>query len=228
MQRYSYRGNLASLQGSKSILFLFYRCSCSQPSDPPDRPTPSSRFCFTGWLCRLFPSSSSMRWHRPRLVLPGQRQLAITHRPCQVFHHRRRLRHVHLRLAQVCRPVIGQTPLAGFLVHNQCPVVGIGDIHKERVCPCRNVQITQRDVPIGLQRGSCIGPCSPHRIMRIVADEAISGEDMPLASLHPRRRVADGDRLPAHRSGCCLRRTTRSASLCEHRSRSRQNCATDQ
>ena len=51
----------------------------------------------------------------------------------QVLNQRGRLGHLHLYLSNVLAGVIGQARSAGLLVHDQHPLVGVGDIDKERV-----------------------------------------------------------------------------------------------
>ena len=82
-----------------------------------------------------------------------------------------------------------------MLAHDENPVVGIGDVDEEGVVPLGNGQVANCDVSVSVQAGGRVGSGAPDRVVGIFADEAVFGEDVPLAALDSRRTVLDGDGL---------------------------------
>jgi len=104
--------------------------------------------------------------NRCRVVLPFQRDLAgcateIRDGVLQVLDQRGRLGHGHLHTAQVLRLVIRQARLAGLLVDDQHPVVGVRDVSKEGVVALGNIQAANGQVGISVQLGGGIGAGAP-------------------------------------------------------------------
>ena len=106
---------------------------------------------------------------RCRVILPFQAQLAGCAAQgregvLQILDRRQRLAHGHLHAAQVLRLVVHRAPLAGLLVHDQLPVVGVGDIDEEGVVALGHLQSADGQVGVGVQFGGAIGAGAPHRI----------------------------------------------------------------
>src|ERR1035441_4475018 len=132
--------------------------------------------------------------NRCRVVLPFQRELAggaakVGECVFQILNQGQGLAHLHLHPAQILGGVVRQAPLAGLLVDNQNPVVGVGDVDKEGVVTLGNGQAVNGEVGFGMQLGGGIGACAPDRVLGIVADEAVLGEDVAFAALDLGRAV---------------------------------------
>ena len=81
------------------------------------------------------------------------------------------------------------------------PVVGIGDVDEEGVVAFGDGDVADHEVSIGVQGGGGVGSGAPDGIVRIVADEAVFGEDFAFAAFDAGRGVGDGDLVAADACG---------------------------
>ena len=91
---------------------------------------------------------------------------------------------VILVLPRSCDAVVGEAPLAEFLVDDEGPLVGVGDVDEEGVVALGDVQVADHEVAVSVQRGGGVGSGAPYGIVRVMADEAISGEDFAFTAFH--------------------------------------------
>ena len=77
--------------------------------------------------------------HRGRVVFPGEGDGALCRRPRSLMVYFRFLDHAGgldiciFTLPRSCAGVVGQAPFPGFLVHDEHPVVRVGDVDEEGV-----------------------------------------------------------------------------------------------
>ena len=116
----------------------------------------------------------------------------------QVFDHRRRLAHVHFDFADVLGSVIGEAPFAGFLIDDECPLIGIGDVDEEGVVAFGDLKVANAEIGIGVEGGGSVGSAAPDGILRAVRglNDAIGGEDFAFAAFDAGGGVGDGDLSP--------------------------------
>ena len=144
-------------------------------------------------------------------VFPFQGQRALlafagqSHLVC--FHQGGGLAHLHRRAAD-CLAVIQRraavaidSPLAGLLADHQLPALGI-QVHIQRVISRGYVQVADRDIAIGVQRGGVVRARSPDGVVRLQR----AGAAENLSALYRWRRILDRDRLAADCGGGLLRR----------------------
>ena len=158
---------------------------------------------------------------RRRVIFPGQRQRAlaaavILKRVLQVLHHRRRLAHVHLYFAEVLRSIVGQAPLARLLADNEGPLVRIADVDEQSVVTFGNGKVADHNVTVSVESGGRVRAGTPHRIVRVMADQAVFRKDLALAAFDSGRGVGDGHLVTTDVGRCLGRWAGRRLLLSKH------------